>query len=102
MQIDAGRPELACEVTDDQSVLHAWLPDTSLELVHVALHGDRLTIWGATLGADSLPVGQPGHFCHSMRLPNPIDLARVRVDYQQGELIVILPHSRGKARLLDS
>jgi HSP20 family molecular chaperone IbpA len=100
--MDAERPEIACEVTEDQCVLRAWLPDTSLELVRVALHGDRLTIWGARLGAESQLVGQPRHFCRSLRLPNPVNIARATVEYQQGELTVILPHTPGKLRLPDS
>jgi HSP20 family molecular chaperone IbpA len=99
MQIDVGSPGLACEVTDNQSVLRVWLPGTSLDLVRVALHGDRLTIWGTTLDDESELIGQPGHFCHSVRLPNPVNLARTTVEYRHGELTVTLPHARGRLRL---
>jgi len=99
MLVDAGRPDLACEVTDHHAVLRAWLPGISLDRVRVALHGDRLTIWGTTHDDESAPIDQNGHLCHSVRLPNPVNLARTRVEFHQGELTVTLPRAHGRMRM---
>jgi HSP20 family molecular chaperone IbpA len=77
-------------------VLRAWMPGITPDQVRVALHRDRLTIWTTAL----TPVGnRPGTLCHSVRLPNPVNIAHATMDYRDGELTVILPHSRGRIRL---
>jgi hypothetical protein len=94
--LHAPRAGLACEVTDRQSVLRAWMPGITPDQVRVAIHGDRLTIWTTVL----YPAADHPHtLCHSVRLPNPVNLARATMDYQDGELTVTLPHSRGRIRL---
>ena len=95
MLSDPDRTGLACEVTDRQSVLRAWLPGIAPEQVRVAVHGDRLTIWSTAQDHGS----STDTFCHSVRLPNPVNLARATLQYLDGELTVTLPHSRGRIRL---
>jgi hypothetical protein len=92
---DPDRTGLICEVTDRQSVVRAWLPDITPEQVRVALHGDRLTIWSTAPSRDA----SSDTFCHSVRIPNPVNLARATIQYQDGELTVTLPHTRGRIRL---
>lgn len=95
MQLAADRPDLACEVTDYQSVLRAWIPGIARDQLRVALHGDRLTIWSTTKDPSAASTNT---FCRSVRLTNSVSLAGATMEYQDGELTVTLPHTRGRLK----
>ncbi|MFN0072483.1 MAG: Hsp20/alpha crystallin family protein [Chloroflexota bacterium] len=98
---DPTQNGLACEVTAEGCVIRAWFPGLTSNRLRVAVRGDLITIW--TLPSpESIATPANGELhtpiCHSMRLPAPVNTARIAMHYANDELVVTLPNTRGQAR----
>lgn len=96
---DSLGEEITFESNDRALVMRALLPGINPECLRVVVHGDTLTIAGDAQSPEP-PANRPPDkaapraqgFCRSLRLPTPIRIDRAQARFQNGVLILTLPH----------